>query len=661
MARAGSEHAYRADIDGLRAVAVIPVVLYHFGVAGFSGGFVGVDVFFVISGYLITRLIAAELRHGGFDFIHFYERRVRRLFPTLAIVLATTFVVSLYVLTPRDFETFSKSVVYALIFGANFFFDSQGDYFAPALELSPLLHTWSLAVEEQFYVVWPVVLFLGYRYLPRRPLLVAIALLLLASFYANITLVDTKPDAAFYRPHPRAWELLVGCLLALGAPRLPAALAHAMGLAGLALILGAVVLFSHETQFPGFAAAVPVLGAALVIWSSAGAPSLAGRVLALRPLVFVGLVSYAWYLWHWPMVSLFRYHFERDPSAPEIVALIVASFALAVLCWKFVETPVRRGSLLKAPVRAFAAAAATSAVLMTAALAGYATQGFMGRFPDSIKELARKPLADSLEDSDCRDDAPGTDPDNVICRLWEGAGPRRILLWGDSHARGLRTVLRDFGKSGDFSVSHAGAPACPPLIGTGRAGRREDKCAQVNAAVGRIIAGGAFTDIILVARWNMYVDDTSDDWRAQKFLRDSESEAPSSEENRRVMTRGFQRTVELAERAGVRLWVVLETPFVGFDTPNRLARAIMRGNHPDTVYGIDVATERRRSAFVRQILASMPVRVLDLAPSFCDAQKCLAVAGGKPLYFDDNHLSIYGTARIAPALAEFLARAPKSP
>jgi len=650
---------YRPDIDGLRALSVLAVVLYHFRVPYFGGGYVGVDVFFVISGYLITGIVLAEVTSGTFSFARFYERRARRLLPTLTIVLLATFLAGFAVMTPQDLKLLSKSTAHTVIFAANLFFDSQGGYFGPNLELAPLLHMWSLAVEEQFYIAWPLLLMLAVRYAPKRLLAIA-AVLLLVSFYANVALIDTKPSAVFYRPQTRAWELLAGCILAFGVPKVRDVAAHVASLAGLALVLFAIFAFTDETQFPGVAAVVPVTGAALLIWSGQSAPSLVGRILSMRPLVFVGLISYAWYLWHWPMVALFRYQFERDPDAAEISILIVASFVLAALCWRFVESPIRHGRWWRIGPRT--AVAAVTVSLATAGLAGtgVATGGFIGRYPPIMRELARKPLSERPQDTPCATEAMRTGVSRGFCHLWDakGEGPA-ILLWGDSHARSLRTVFRDLGEESDVSVSFSGASACPPLLGVSRVrslGSR-DRCRVANDAVGRALKMTRYRDVVLVARWGRYAL-RSDVSNNQFYIRDEKSRVSSIEENQRVIRESLRRTVEEIRAGGARAWIVMEAPYVDFDPPNRLARLIARGEHPQTMYGIDVVKERERNAFMRALVAELPVRVIDPANALCDAQRCLAVAHGKPLYFDDNHLSIYGAARLAPLMAQIFSKRP---
>jgi peptidoglycan/LPS O-acetylase OafA/YrhL len=658
----GTPTAYRADLDGLRAVAIVPVVLYHFGVPFFGGGFVGVDVFFVISGYLITRIILAAHRDRTFSFARFYERRARRLLPTLATALLATFIVSLFVMTPQDLAAYCRSMFYALIFAANFYFADEGGYFTPTLELAPLLHTWSLAVEEQFYIVWPLLIGLLLRFLSRYAAAVA-ALLLVASFVVSADLVVVKPHAAFYLPHARAWELLAGCILALVTLPTPRRwTADAAGALGLALILFTVIAYDTATPFPGLAAIPPVLGAALVIWAGQAEPSLVNKLLSFRPLVGIGLVSYAWFIWHWPMLVLFRHEFERDPNGLEKVVLIAASLGLAVLCWRYLEQPVRHGAWWASRGRALSAAAAATLALLVLAGVGHASHGFIQRYPAAMQELTRKRLTVRAVDRLCPRQSAERIAARELCRIWDGAkGNRTVLLWGDSHAMVMRPVFRDMAEANQVSVVYSGVAACPPLIGTGRTRRNKaaEVCGALNLAIGDLLAERRFTDVVLAARWNYYAEGDGKPGDPpgpeQHYIEDAQSKVASLEENRAVIARNLRSTVDAIIASGARAWIVLEAPYVGFNVPNRLARAIMRGESPETMYGPDTSTIDARDAFMRSLLEGLPVRIIDPSQAFCDTSRCVAVAGGKPLYFDDNHLSVYGGARLEPLLGELFA------
>jgi peptidoglycan/LPS O-acetylase OafA/YrhL len=659
MTVADAPARYRPDIDGLRALSIVAVVLHHFDLPFFGGGFVGVDVFFVISGYLITSIVLADIRNGSFSFARFYERRARRLLPTLSIVLLTTFLVAVVVLTPQDVQVFSRSMFYALIFAANLFFAEQGGYFSASLENAPLLHTWSLAVEEQFYIVWPIILLTLARAAPRLTLPIT-ALLLALSFGAALMLGDSHGSGAFFYPHTRAWELLVGCSLALGLPRMRRGLAGASGVLGLGLILFAIFAYDDQTIFPGWATLAPVLGAALVIWSGMDSATRVSQALGKRPFVFVGLVSYAWYLWHWPLLVLYRYKVERALDLSETCGLILLSFALAVASWRFLEQPVRHGTFWRRRPVAVGAASAAVAILIGLAASGHATEGFIGRYPAAMQELTRKRLASRAEDKACPRQTAEALAEGRLCRVWDaGAAAPSLLLWGDSHASVMRPLFRDMAQATNVSVTYVGTAACPPLIGVGRnRGTENETCKKLNAAVARLLEQGEFRDVVLVARWNYYVlgDDTGAIADSSHFLRDAQTGEASLDENRSVMERSLPRTVAAIAASGARAWIVMEPPYVGYDVPNRMARAVMRGEQPDRLFAIDASENNRRSQFIRKAIAGLPVSIIDPASAMCEGTHCLAAAGGKPLYFDDNHLSVYGTERLERLFGAVLAR-----
>lgn len=333
---------YRREIDGLRAVAVIPVILFHGGLRGFGGGYVGVDVFFVISGYLITSIIASDLGRGDFSLRRFYERRARRILPALFLVVACCVPFALAWMRPEQMEDFFDSVGAVAVFGSNILFWLESDYFAPAAEEKPLLHTWSLAVEEQFYLLFPLFM-MGFFGAGRRRLGIAMATVAVLSLALCEWVRPIDAMASFYLAPMRFWELMLGALTALW-QRVPSQAAsgvsQAASLAGLALILFAVVTFDAATPFPGLATLVPTVGTVLVI-AYATPATFAGRLLGARLFVGIGLVSYSAYLWHQPLFAFARIRTPGEPAETTFAVLALASFALAVASWRFVERPFR--------------------------------------------------------------------------------------------------------------------------------------------------------------------------------------------------------------------------------------------------------------------------------------------------------------------------------
>ena len=340
---------YRREIDGLRAVAVIPVILFHAGFQTFSGGYVGVDVFFVISGYLITSIIITEMEKGTFSLAHFYERRARRILPALFLVMLVCLPLAWLWLVPNDMKEFSKSLRYVSGFISNFLFYKQSGYFDTAAELKPLLHTWSLAVEEQYYVFFPLLLMITWRLGIRWTVGILGLVAIVSLGYAHRDSFH-NPAAGFYLLPTRFWELLIGALVAFyfftrnnsrtTATHASSIMSQSFGLAGLLLIVYAVFEFDRTTPFPGLYALVPTLGTALII-VFANEKNLVGRFLANRALVGIGLISYSAYLWHQPLFAFARHRSLGDPGTPLIAALSLTAIALAYLSWRYVEIPFR--------------------------------------------------------------------------------------------------------------------------------------------------------------------------------------------------------------------------------------------------------------------------------------------------------------------------------
>ena len=369
--------AYRPDIDGLRAIAVLAVVGFHYFPERVPGGFVGVDVFFVISGYLITSILLRSLQDGTFSIAGFYGRRVRRIFPALAVILAASFVLGWALLMPLEFKQLGKQIVSGALFVANFLFWSEagGYFFNP--EAKPLLHLWSLSIEEQFYIVWPVLLWFVWS--RRWPLLSTIAAITFVSFATNIILTTNDPVAGFFSPISRAWELGLGALLAywhtsMKGEAYPSS-NRGLSMIGLLMIGGTIFLLDKTATFPGWWAAVPVLGTFLVI--AAGPGSLLNqRLLSVPALVWIGLISYPLYLWHWVLLT-FAQAVDHGLTAMPRIGLILLSIVLAELTYRFVEKPIRFGG-----IRPVKIAALTASLAIVAVIGGQAwrTNGFPIRY-----------------------------------------------------------------------------------------------------------------------------------------------------------------------------------------------------------------------------------------------------------------------------------------
>ncbi|MES2442900.1 MAG: acyltransferase family protein [Pseudomonadota bacterium] len=637
---------YRPEIDGLRALAVAPVVLFHAGIPGFSGGFVGVDVFFVISGFLITRIIHSELVAGTFSIVHFYERRARRILPALSVVLVAATMVAALLMSAMDMIEYAKALAATALFASNLWFWRQaGGYFEPDVETHPLLHTWSLAVEEQFYIVFPLLLIACMRFFPAR-LKLLVALVSAASFALAVWLVRTSPNAAFYLAPGRAWELGLGSMLALGMmPEIRGRLVReALGWIAVALIVAPVLLYSGATPFPGLAALPPCLGAALIL--HLGAESGAGRALAWRPLVFVGLVSYSFYLWHWPVIVLLKgvLATSRLPISWGTAAIAV-SFMLAVLSWRFIEKPFRSPRAFSRRGIFLFSAGAISAVLAVAA-GLWVLRGVPQRFDAATGALADARYDRNPRRDECMERGPG-----AFCRVGKEGVPPSFLFWGDSHADSLQPGVALAAERDGIAGYVAARRSCAPLTGVIQ---DEPGCSEAaGATLAWLRAHPEVRTVILLARWPY--------WRSGLYYGDEPGPphplkpgvpAQGGMDRAALFDFASAATLDALAAMGKRVVVLGDTPEIGWDVPARLFAARRFGTtapSPPTT-----AEAQAREAPAAQAFRAKGARYVSLLPNFC-AANCRVMDGASPLYIDDDHLSAAGArAVITPVLEPIL-------
>jgi len=640
---------YRSDIDGLRAVAVVPVVLFHARVPLFGGGYVGVDVFFVISGYLITSLIVSEMSAGTFSFADFYERRIRRIFPALFAVMGFCAALGWFVMAPDDFKRLGQSIVATTLFVSNVLFWSQAGYFdTPAAE-KPLLHTWSLAVEEQFYATFPLYLFFLARFFPRYRLAFT-GLLALASFLLNVWAVRRYPGATFYFFPPRAWELLIGALLAMGvAPRSGSLLLrNVAAVTGIAFIGVAIVGFSKDTAFPGFAALLPTLGAAMVIWSGTSGDTTVHGLLSKSPLVFLGKISYSWYLWHFSLLAFGIYLTIAGLGALETAIIVIGSLVLSVLSWKYVEQPARRQRWKTLDRRnLFAAAAASMCAFIGLGSWIDLDGGIPSRLgPDRLASfVARTEYAESREK--CRIESLQLE----FCKVGTGTGEPRFMLWGDSHADVMRIAVDDVAASRHQNGVFSGRGGCAPLVDLERLDA--GVCREVNNRVLEyILSTPSIETVILAARWSLWAEGTryKREDRKPSFVRITAPDGKPGDapDNQVAFAEGMEKTLSILAGAGRKIWLVGPVPEVGYDVP----RSIYLGKLG--LGGMDVRPTReefdQRQRFVvslfRELAKKYPVKLIWPHEALCDKVKCDVQRGGRALYADDNHLSPFADKSI---------------
>ncbi|RDJ24092.1 acyltransferase [Bosea caraganae] len=494
---------YRPDIDGLRALAILPVLLFHLNFPFVEGGFVGVDIFFVISGYLITRILRDDLDSGSYSIARFYERRARRILPALFVVLAASCVAGFAVMMPHDLVGLGQSALATLLFSSNILFLNQVGYFADPADIKPLLHTWSLAVEEQFYILFPLLLALLHRF-GRRAAIAACLAIALVSFGAGIWLVQKDQAAAFYLAPTRVWELLIGSLLALGLFPLPGSdrLRQGLGCLGLGLIGFSILTYSESTLFPGIAALAPSIGAGLIIYSGQNGVTWVSRLLSLRPLVFIGLISYSLYLWHWPIQAFYRYEVTDHFSRLEKVGLLALCFACAIPSWRYVEQPFRTATGWGQGRRAFTAAAVAASLLFVAGGALVVGHGAAWRYPAKAEAvlagMGGYDVTSGYREGSCFLTSKSDDLElfrKELC-LGRDAARKDYLLVGDSHAAALWSGLST--TFTDIHFQQATASGCRPLMD----GQGAERCLGLMRYIFEQHLPRAGSDaVVLAARW----------------------------------------------------------------------------------------------------------------------------------------------------------------
>jgi peptidoglycan/LPS O-acetylase OafA/YrhL len=638
-----SGSSYRPEIDGLRAVALLAVMLFHADFEAFRGGFVGVDVFFVISGYLITSTILAERSAGTFSMRSFYERRARRILPALFLVALTCIPAAWVLLPPREMVDFSQSLSALPPFLSNVLFWRETGYFDTATELKPLIHTWSLAIEEQFYILYPLVLLAAWRIFERRTMvavgIAALIGLLIAEWGAR-----NSPSAAFFLLPFRAWEIATGALVAFyanddRAPRADALVIEIGAVVGLALIVFAVLSFDRSTAFPGITGLVPVIGASLTI-VCARRDNLTGSLLAQPVSVAIGLVSYSAYLFHQPLMAFARYAFQPRVLAMALPASIVLSLVLAFLSWKFVESPFRDPTLVSR-TRLVAVTGTAGLALILVGSAGYLTDGFLSQRLSADRATTWRSIEVSPLRSQCHTGGIDFRSPERACEYFDGNLDTAVL--GDSHAvelaYSLASALRPMGSK----VLHLSFSSCAPS--RGRPVRPDEQpCAKwAERALARINREESIRRVIVSFRINHYLAGAN---VAYPDVRPS-----LSQDERDAVWEAYLRTLQFLVANGKETIIVLQAP----ELPKNITSLVFDSRHSrGDISGVDKTWWLKRTEFLRSRVAQIPpeVRVIDPSNLFCDKRICFATKNGVALYFDDHHPSLSGARMVAQSVVK---------
>jgi peptidoglycan/LPS O-acetylase OafA/YrhL len=637
--------SYRRDIDGLRAIAVLSVIAFHIDHERFKGGFVGVDIFFVISGFLISSIIYRELESGGFSIVEFYVRRIRRIYPALFLVLACVCVAGWIFLLPTDFVALGKQILGGSTFSANFVLWWQSGYFSPEAALKPLLHLWSLGVEEQYYLIFPLICMAFYRSRSRWTLPAAFLAIAAVSMFLNVLFVSKFSAATYFLPSSRLWELFAGAGLSLFSQRnlqtpwesrLLAKWRHGIGLVALALLVVSIFGIDQLDAFPGWWALLPTFGSVLVI--VAGPSSLVNRyILSNKLAVFVGLISYPLYLWHWPILSFMRIaniDWGANFSRLQKGAGIAIAFLLAYLTYRFIELPIRHVKQRERRRKGALWLIGCVSLTGTFGILVILMEGFPARLPGAIVALDHDY---GLDDSNSwRNGTCFLNPDQfadsfsnscVDTEKWRETRPL-VLIWGDSHAADLIFGFRALQDQSGVRLAQYTASMCAPIIGLKL--RERPACLSINNAVLDHIRILKPAIVVLSAYWDYSDPDHDRTTRAEKLL----------------------QTIELLKAAGVQRVVVLgSVPYWSAPVPGLLVGELHRNPNsplphslPRSLLEVHDDTQLKAAALKG---GAVYVPVFE---TLCDQTSCIATTGPgwkDVVTYDQSHFTNHGSMLVA--------------
>ncbi len=648
----GRSSTFRPDIEGLRGIAVLLVVAYHSGIPGFSGGFVGVDVFFVLSGYLITGLLVAEIeKTSSLNLLEFYARRVRRLLPAAALVLVVTLLVGAAILAPNELSFAGRAARATSLYLSNVFFSiNSADYFGPDVKSNPMLHTWSLAVEEQFYLLWPVLILVGMHFSRSKKIL---AMLLsgvtISSLIISIWFTARGGTFAFYELPARAWEFGVGGLAVLlprNPRKIPAAAWLAFGWLGILAILGSGHFISADPRFPGWIALFPVMGTVAALVAGALYPNRgSGVALGCAPLQTLGSLSYSWYLWHWPFL-VFAAALFPNISIPGKVLAACVSLAVAAITHQYVENPIRTQPYLlrRRPAFTLSLGAAMMVCLFSASVLSI-------RFADQLADMPEMKSFDAAVGDIA--DMPrqqcvnlGDSPDVKTCVFGNASSDTSIILFGDSHAIQWFNPLLQIVESHGWKLTTVVKSGC--LASDVRTPGSSDafalSCSSWRSqAIQQIVEQRP--SIVVVGNASNYYSLKDEPGNRLGIL-------PEEWQN------GTRRTLNALATAGIRVVAMRDNPSSNWDIPTCLARSVRHFWRPRGSCEMDKSTSLDPAVFEAEKAgaAGLPnVHFLDLTDWLCQREACWTVQGGSVMYRDNNHLTGTYANSLAPVLdAELL-------
>lgn len=662
---------YISAIDGLRAVAILLVLAYHGEFSFFVNGFVGVDVFFVISGFLITRIITKDLENHTFSLVTFYQRRIRRIFPALFATLFLTFIAGLFLYSPKDLLALSESTAASVLSIANLYFHSKINYFdTPALG-KPLLHIWSLSVEEQFYLFYPLTLFGlwwagGKMGKQKQFVSISFVVLFAASLFAYLVVSQNKPQDTFYLPYFRAWELMAGGFIAIYPLRQSRWIRELGVPVGLGFIAVSAYFNVDQIVFRGAVAVFPVIGSAMVISALTSGQNRTGEFVLGNPLmVFIGKISYSLYLLHWPIIVFTRYYAIQPFNSLAMGSLLLVSIITSTLSWKFIETPFRSATAFPNKKILLGAGAIVPIFL----LAYFVTTSFDGlpkRFPSaSIPEtsLWNWSTADTKQCDDL-------EKHNIeVCLLGDPSLQPSFALWGDSHAPNLSISAEKAANNVGISGVMISENRCPPILNVQffNNGVSDNTCDKNNQGFMAYLENNpSIKTIIMASRWPLYTNGV-ETLQAEKNnpplrIADSRRKVEPPEENAAVFRHLFIETVKILRQKGYQVIVVHALPEIAYDVPSAHFIASISGRDTTSLIATSLESYTTRNAaveaaFQKAAITYPDIRFITTTDLFCpNGSTCDVLENNLPLYKDWNHLSTLGQLRMVSGFQEALSQ-----
>lgn len=643
---------YRAEIDGLRAIAVISVIFFHSGLGVLKGGYLGVDIFFVISGYLITLILLDSFANKKFSFFLFYEKRARRILPALYVVLLITYILFWFIFDPFKFKIFSQSIFATSTFTSNIYFWLKNDYFSPTSENIPLIHTWSLSVEEQFYLFVPAILFTLWK-IDKEKIFLYFIFFLIISFLSSIFLIQ-NPQTNFYLIFSRMWELFFGCIAALIFKKFKFKKNNFFTLVGLILIIYSLFFFDQSTILPSYYTLLPVLGVFLIIVFG-GKNDYVSQFLSLKIFVFIGLISYSAYLWHQPILVFSRNFFQENSSQFVLHAAIFFNFFLAFITWKFVENPFRNRNFISRKKFVIIFLTLTFSISSI----GFAGHIYMGKNSFSYLKLDEKlrPIINNafndvvnLHGYSCHDKFNYQKTLDYICE-YDFSNKEKlkstIIVWGDSHVHSYSDLFIDLAKKNKTKLLISSLGSCPPIIDIYQYSIRDNfKCYSFNSSIANYVKNLNNAKIFLVARWSSY---TSKKIERDKGMEDRFISCKKTDFERNKLSsklcleNGLIKLIEIIKKNNNSLYIISQAPTFKSFSKEKLFKI----KNVDELQSVSYSDYLDQNRDMSEIISKIKFNnYLDLWNLICGEYNCKVIQNNHLMYWDHNHISPYLARRM---------------